>query len=227
MDIKSFLLERGACQVGFSYQKQTPFDGLFYAVSIVVKLSDAVVDQICHEPTQTYFHHYRTVNAFLDHLMLELTINLEKEGYLAAAVPASQSTGDIKRKYFGIFPHKTAAVAAGLGSIGKNALFLSEKFGPRVRLGTVFTNMALPVYEGPAKTVCTGCGACVAACPSGALTGKMWEEGSAREDFFSPETCSQHMKKAYQHIGRGAVCGICMRVCPVGQNRLKPGFNLV
>ncbi len=28
------------------------------------------------------------------------------------------------------------------------------------------------------------------------------------------------MKKQFQHIGRGAVCGICMKVCPQYQKRL-------
>jgi hypothetical protein len=35
-----------------------------------------------------------------------------------------------------------------------------------------------------------------------------------REEMFDAEKCSQYMKKHFQHIGRGAVCGICMEVCP-------------
>jgi ferredoxin len=34
---------------------------------------------------------------------------------------------------------------------------------------------------------------------------------------------SEHMKKAYQHIGSGAVCGICMRVCPKGHESRRYG----
>ena len=42
-----------------------------YAVSIVVKLSDYVVDEIDGAPTFAYFQHYRTVNAFIDRAILQ------------------------------------------------------------------------------------------------------------------------------------------------------------
>lgn len=58
------------------------------------------------------------------------------------------------------------------------------------------------------------------ACPSGAISGKEWHIGITREEIFSAETCSQYMKKQFQHIGRGAVCGICMKVCLQYQKRL-------
>ena len=35
-----------------------------------------------------------------------------------------------------------------------------------------------------------------------------------REKIIDAKACSDYMKKAFQHIGRGAVCGVCMRVCP-------------
>ena len=35
-----------------------------------------------------------------------------------------------------------------------------------------------------------------------------------REEMFDAQKCSEYMKRKFQHIGRGAVCGICMEVCP-------------
>ena len=34
------------------------------------------------------------------------------------------------------------------------------------------------------------------------------------EMLFDAEKCSKYMKEKFQKIGRGAVCGICMRFCP-------------
>jgi epoxyqueuosine reductase QueG len=54
----------------------------------------------------------------------------------------------------------------------------------------------------------------VDACPSGAILGGEWNIGVKREDIFSPDKCSQYMKDKFKNIGRGAVCGICVKVCP-------------
>ena len=52
------------------------------------------------------------------------------------------------------FPHKTAANMAGLGFIGKSVLFISNEFGPRVRLATVLTDA--PLNVGTMKPCCAG-----------------------------------------------------------------------
>ena len=110
------------------------------------------------------------------------------------------------------------ALKAGLGSIGKNALFLSRKFGPRVRLGTILTDCDLS--EGYAAylsdNICSGCNICVSNCPAMALSGKEFDPQKPTEPIIDALACSKFMKEKFQHIGRGAVCGICMRVCPKG-----------
>lgn len=50
-----------------------------------------------------------------------------------------------------------------------------------------------------------------------AITGNLWKAGDPRENIVDALACSEHMKRAYKHIGRGVVCGICMRVCPKGR----------
>ena len=64
-----------------------------------------------------------------------------------------------------VFPHKTAATQAGLGWIGKTALFVSPRLGPRLRLATVFTDAELPVGEPVTEGRCGSCRRCVDACP--------------------------------------------------------------
>ncbi len=215
--IKKFLEERFIADVGFSKCANTPFSGLANAVSLVVRLSDAVIDQIDNSPTHTYFQHYRTVNAYLDSVMLQLVMALQEKGYNAASVPASQSVEGLQ----GIFSHKEAAVKSGIGYIGKSALFISKKHGPRVRLGTVFTDAPLETMCAVQESLCADCDICAKSCGAMAIKNVNYEQGMNREDIFDAKACSDYMKEKYKHIGRGAVCGVCMRVCPKGKNNAE------
>ncbi len=214
-ELKDFLLSKGVSDVGFAKIDNADTGDLKYAISIVVKLSDAIIDEIEGAPTPTYFNHYRTVNAFIDRTLLEAGLFLQEKGYKYITVAASQSMPGTP--YNGRYSHKEAAHKAGLGNIGKNSLFLHKKYGPRVRLGTIFTDCEFKVDGIYNENPCLNCDKCVKACPSGAILGKAYYDGVKREEIFSAAVCSEYMKKQYQKIGRGAVCGICMRVCPVGQ----------
>ncbi len=185
-----------------------------YGISIVAKLSDAIVDEISNAPTHTYFHHYRTVNTFLDQMTFRAGMYLEQYGYRYLTIAASQSINHNGWNFAGRYSHKHMACAAGLGTIGKSSMFLHHTFGPRVRLGSLLTDCPLETTIHTPVSLCGSCTLCTNACPSGAISGKEWKIGMARAELFSPEACSEHMKRAYQKIGRGAVCGICMRVCP-------------
>ncbi len=211
-ELRELLLSKGVCDVGFSYIDDSDTGDLKYAISIVVRLSDAIIDEISENgPTPTYFNHYRSVNAFIDRTLLDAGLFLQSKGYKYITVAGSQSMPSTP--YNARYSHKEAARKAGLGGIGKNSLFIHKKYGSRVRLGTIFTDCVLRGEGEFTENLCMGCNACVNACPSGAILGGEWSAGVAREEIFNPKACSEYMKKAYQHIGRGAVCGICMRVC--------------
>ena len=215
--MKAWLHDQGADIVGTSHLRTLlpdRFSKLPYAVTVGVRLSDVVISEVADGPTMLYFAHYRAANAFLDALAFKCVGWLQRRGWNVLAIPASQSTST--DGYSGDFPHKTAANMAGLGFIGKSALFVSNEFGPRVRLVTVLTDMPLPAGE-MRPVQCVDCRVCVDACPCGALTGRTWSADGDRNDIVDAALCSRHMKKAYQHIGRGAVCGICMAVCPMGK----------
>lgn len=214
-ELKEYLLSKGASDVGFAYIDNSDTGELKYSVSIVIRLSDAIIDEITDEPTPTYFNHYRTVNAFIDRLLLEAGLFLSSRGYNYITVAASQSMPGTP--YNGRYSHKEAARKAGLGGIGRNSLFIHKQYGTRVRLGTLFTDCPLEGDGEMKENLCTGCDECVRACPSGAILGKDFTPGIERNEMFSPKVCSDYMKKQYHHIGRGVVCGICMKVCPYNQ----------
>lgn len=219
-ELKEKLIEYGADLVGFSRLESSPIknQNLLYAITVAVKLSDAVLKTIDTKPTIEYFHQYRTANALLDQITFKGARFIEKHGFNAFPIPASQSTSDDKSAYRAIFPHKTPARLSGLGFIGKNALFISKEYGSKVRLATILTdfevNAELPIIQNG----CGNCELCKKACPAGAISGKSYAVGIDRDDFFSAEKCSNNMK-TYKDIGRGAVCGICIKVCPY--NKLK------
>ena len=213
--VKDFLSSRLVADIGFTRIEDSPFEKMNNAVSMVFHLSDAVIDQIGDAPTHTYFQHYRTMNTYIDSVSLQLVMALQEKGYNAAAVPASQSVEGLQ----GIFSHKRAAVSAGLGYIGKSCLFISRLFGPRVRLGTVFTDAPLHTVCLEQKSECGMCNICANACGAMAIKNVNYEQGMSREDVFDAKACSDYMKEKFKHIGRGAVCGICMKICPKGRKK--------
>ncbi|MBF8984453.1 epoxyqueuosine reductase [Lutibacter sp. B2] len=224
LDFKNQIKEWGVSKVGFadvSHVLPKEYKHLKTGISIAIRLSDEIISQIEGKPTHTYFHHYRTVNAFIDQITLKIAMQLQNWGYLAMPIPASQSVNIDGNKYSGIFQHRTAATMSGLGWIGKSACLVTEEFGSRVRLGTVLTDMELCYDEASTQSRCGTCRECVLACPSLALRGNTWYPGISREELIDVKACSMHMHNHYQHIGRGSVCGICIKVCPQGKMVIK------
>ena len=208
--LKTLAQGLGADLVGFC-ALPTPVLGFSYAVSLGVKLSDAVLKTIESAPSFVYFQHYRTANTLLDNIAFRVAREIEKAGFSALPIAASQSLGK-NNPYRGVYPHKTAAVLAGLGFVGKSGLFLNEKFGSKLRLATVVTDMPLVASRPIIENGCGACTACVKACPAGAIFGELPRTDGERN--FDPEKCSAYMKKHFQDIGRGSVCGLCIKACP-------------
>lgn len=219
-EICKLLIDAGVCDIGMSRPDDGPA-GLEYALSFAVPLSDIIIDQIDDSPTFSYFHHYRSVNNLIDQLELQIGLLLQRNGYQYMPVAASQSQPRKgERTHEGLYSHKKAAVLGGLGTIGKSALFLHHKHGPRVRLGTVFTDYTFSDCEHEiSPSVCKDCNLCALACPAGAIKGNNWFEGCEREDIVDPWVCNDYMRTHFMKIGRGSVCGICISVCPYG---MKP-----
>ena len=110
--------------------------------------------------------------------------------------------------YNGLFA-KDAAVLAGLGSIGRNNLLLTERFGPRLRLRTVVTDADLPKGHRTEVDFCGGCShPCWAACPAGAFVAGQFDRAVCSE------YTDRHAKKLSDHARAG--CRDCELACPIG-----------
>ena len=202
--LKSLSKELGADLVGFCDLETSPvreLPTLRYALSIGVKLSDAVLKTIENAPSFVYFQHYRIANTLLDSIAFRLARFLEKKGYLAMPIAASQSLGK-NNPYQGVLPHKTAAVKAGLGFVGKSGLFLSEKYGSKVRLATVLTDAPLQSELPVIENGCGNCELCKNACPAGAIYGQLPTTNGERN--FDAEKCSRYMKEHFQEAACAA-----------------------
>ncbi len=196
------------------------------AVSLGCRIANEVVDAIEDHGNRAlvmnYIHHiYSVVNQRLDQAALSVTGYLMEKGYRAFPVPASQVLS--YETYSGLAPHKTAAHLSGLGWIGKSALLVTRKYGPRVRFATVYTDAPLPAGK-PQKNLCGKCQMCVDACPAGAFTGETFSEDKPRSHIYDAGACNEYMKeRRLSLLGKhvfGGNCGLCVQSCHFG--KLKP-----
>ena len=178
------------------------------AIAILMRLDPLIVRGLTHGPTPDYQQEYERLNLALDDALTTLVEVLQVHGHAAERVPATVDEVNGARP----FPHKTAATSAGLGWIGKTALFVSPVFGPAVRLATVFTDLELPAGEPVAESGCGTCRACVDACPAGCGRDVLWRPGMPREQLFDAAACRRHM--AQSTAVEAEICGICISACP-------------
>ncbi|MCK4546723.1 MAG: epoxyqueuosine reductase [Candidatus Eisenbacteria sp.] len=201
------------------------YSDLIYGITVGIRLDDEIVDEIgtIDGPTLRYIQHYRAVNWSLDQITGAIVQTLRAGGARAEAIPATLEEdpppGDPYHQTLSAsFPHKTAATRSGLGWIGKTALFVSDRFGPRVRLATVLTDCPVEVGTPCEMSLCGDCLCCVEACPAQAADGMEWFPGLEREMFFDAHRCRKKCRQLSGDAGEegATVCGICMAACPVG-----------
>lgn len=189
------------------------------AITLLKRFDSVELRGVEHGPHETYYAGYLRLNAALDAAAARLVEGLRAAGAAAEFVPPTvpeelydtiADWGDA-----GVFAHKTAATRAGLGWIGKTALFVSPEFGPRVRLATVFTDFALEAGTPVAEGRCGTCRRCVDACPAGAGRDVTWQAGLPREALYDEKACEAETER---HPDLGGVCGVCIAVCPWGRD---------
>lgn len=200
------------------------FKGYDYGIVIGKKLEDSIVDSASNRPTMEYYNQYVDTNLYLSGLVKELAEELSAAGIKSLAINPTDSeidrADDYDRTLRHTFSHKMVATRAGLGWIGKTDLFISKKFGPRLRLASVLVDYPLKPLNPPIdKSRCGTCNLCVEACPAKAATGKLWNIHVDRDEFYSAPKCKETANRlTLERIGRDMrLCGICVSICPVGK----------
>jgi epoxyqueuosine reductase len=178
-------------------------DKLSCGISVGFHLSDAILEEIQNQPTPLYFNHYQRVNILLDTIGLIVTSAIQELGYQAMPIPASQIVDWKTQK--GHLSHKHVASAAGLGWIGRNNLLVNEKFGSRIRLVTVLTDLPL-VISSPSINDCGSCLHCLSVCPAGAI--------KVRQEEFDHLRCYEQLRTFAKtlHFSHN-ICGVCVKAC--------------
>lgn len=118
------------------------------------------------------------------------------------------------------------ALQAGLGEEGRNGLLINEKYGPRFRIGKIFTDMPLEISK-PSKfgvrEFCEQCDRCAQACPPKALP------FDAPSDYVHSESNIKGVvkwtpvaEKCFNFwANQNTDCIICVRACPYNRDFTK------
>jgi epoxyqueuosine reductase len=218
-DIDRLLKDHGiaAWGVAANEPRMTLAPDLPRAVSLVAAHDPAAMAGVIDAPTTAYYADYRRLNALLDEASGVLVLPPRPAEHPAEAVHATIYEDEYDRVEdwgdAGVFAHKTAATRAGLGWIGKTALFVSPELGPKVRLATVFTDAGLTPGTAVTEGRCGSCRACVDACPAGAGRDVAWRAGATRAELFDEKACEAYTDR-FEDLG--GVCGSCLAACPYG-----------
>lgn len=229
-DLKRFAVSYGADAVGVADLQllkgiqtipKDLLDPYTRAVSAGVRLADGIIDGIVKEPTPLYQQHYHKVNMLLDELAIRITQYIQAKGFKALPLPASQLLD--KEEWVSYLSHKAVAIAAGLGWQGKSLLLIHPKFGPRIRLVTILTDMNLTA-DSPMKNQCGKCTACARACPVKAIKNVNTEyHYENREEALAFSRCVDHVTGNPSRLPfiEAPICGVCIRACPRGKKSAK------
>lgn len=215
-ELRNFILKKGAKEVGFAdISKITPINDLNAGIIFYIPHKIENIKTIVNKPTDKYLQSLRKLNSELDSIAIETEQYLKEKGFKAY----SQTTSNVRENLINNsseLPHKTIATMAGLGWIGKSALFVTEKYGSAIRLSSVLTDAPLKFGNSITSSFCKDCEICQKSCPAGAIRGLSWNNALKRDDLFNHELCEKKTRElCLKSYGKeDTICGICIKVCP-------------
>ncbi len=179
-----------------------------YVVAMAFEMDKDGIDTVLGGPASAAVGEGYSKMAYTSSILAEFIRGL---GY--HAIPAGNSTG----------MSIAFAIDAGLGELGRHGLLITPKYGPRVRLAKVFTDMPL-VPDQPIKfgveEFCNVCKKCADNCPGAAIShGEKTFEPTYDGDHLSsnPGVNKWYVNTPACHqvwAENGMDCGTCVRVCP-------------
>lgn len=105
----------------------------------------------------------------------------------------------------GVLSMKHTAVACGVGQIGKSSLLLNPKYGNRLTLGAILTNMDFE-NDSYCENICIpGCTKCLNACPVSAIGNESVTQKECRQNTYGATA------RGFDTVD----CNKCRSICPM------------
>lgn len=223
-ELERVILSQGGSKCGFGDLHdipERPHPDLPFSVTLVLAQPPEIIAGIGRGPTQAYHDEYRRSNEELASIGKAAALFLKGLGFRAELLEPTTKKFDTKTLSVPL-PHKTAAIRAGIGWIGKSNLLVTKEFGSAFRMCTILTDAELPAGEPVTESSCGSCTCCVDACPVGAPTGREWRCGSSREDLVDIFACYRRAQEFARDRGWDhSICGICIEACPWTQKYIR------
>ena len=161
---------------------KTYFPGAKSVIAVAMRIPRGTyrgIEEGTHWHNYTFYSYNKLNSLFRPRLSYELCCFIEDHGWEAVAhYPAVPEGNGVTREPVAegkvpadvVCSVRIIAAGCGLGEVGYSKVFLTKKFGPRVRLGLIFTDCELepdPILD--TGDICLHCGACVRACPGSAI----------------------------------------------------------
>jgi epoxyqueuosine reductase QueG len=204
--IKNLAKDLGADLVGISKVRQEYFfkdselDHKF-AISLAMEMD---FDKIQESPGPPSATEVIRIYCMLGEVTIKLAAKIREMGYSAYGHHPRGSAKNPSRLL-----HIPYAIESGLGELGRHGLLITPEYGPRIRLGTVTTNLPL-VSDKPIKfgvsEFCDECNICIKECEGDAIAKKKTNVRGFEKYAVDPYKCGPY-------FGETDGCSVCMKVC--------------
>lgn len=121
-------------------------------------------------------------------------------------------------------PERYIAYLCGIGFVGKNNTFITEKYGSYIFLGEIITSLNLESDE-PIDKDCGQCNMCIKACPQGLLKENKIENNFNKCLSYITQKKELSDDEIKSINGRIFGCDICQDVCPLNKNAIESNFS--
>lgn len=216
-DIKNYITSLGADLCGVSniesffdapsgYNPTDIWDGCQSIICFAVALPKGL---LCVNPRIIYGHYNQLICTTVDNIALRASNYLEKK-FNCKCVPMPCDSpyeywDSDKLEGKGLLSMKHIAVKSGLGSIGKNSLFISKEYGNMVTIGCILTDIIIEPDKQINNICYEKCHLCEESCPVNAI-----DNGQVNQ-----KLCRSH---TYRKTSKGfdtVECNLCRKVCPL------------
>ena len=222
-EIKNYLKNEGADFIHFIDISDLPNDqnkGFTKAILFGIVLSAEYLEKVSRDPrhvenmirnNEIDNDEFHLTELKTDHIADGLSDFLIGRGLKAY----SQSEANIEatgfydhENYITPLPHKTLALMAGMGWIGKHNLLVHKDYGCGISMCSVLSDAPIETIQSKSATPnCGSCKVCAEICVPGALTGNNWDINKPRAHVVDVKQCT--------------TCYQCVVNCPWTKNYIR------